>query len=115
MGDGENVRSWIYVADACDAIDFIFQKGEIGEVYNIPGTKELHNIEVTKIILSLLNKDESYIEKIPHRLGHDFRYSVDGAKLFKLGWRPSHNMEESFRETVCWYTDHKSWWKKLKK
>ncbi|MDP3947261.1 MAG: dTDP-glucose 4,6-dehydratase [bacterium] len=115
MGKGKNVRSWIYVADACGAIDFVFEHGVLGEVYNIPGTEELHNINVTKMLLSLLGKDESYIEEIPHRLGHDFRYSVDGTKLAALGWKPSYDTKTAFEETVRWYSENRSWWKKLKK
>lgn len=115
MGKGENVRSWIYVADACGAIDFVFRNGVLGEIYNIPGTAELQNIEVTRILLSLLKKDESYIEEVPHRLGHDFRYSADGTKLTGLGWKPSYDTKTAFAETVRWYQKNASWWKKLKK
>lgn len=115
MGKGENARSWIYVADACKAIDFVFENGAVGEVYNIPGTEELQNREVTGMLLSLLNKDETYIEEIPHRLGHDFRYSVDGAKLSALGWSPAHEMKTALEETVRWYRENRPWWEKLKK
>lgn len=115
MGKGENIRSWIYVEDACSAIDTVFQNGAIGEIYNIPGTDELKNIEVTRILLSLLHKDESSIQEIPHRLGHDFRYSVDGTKLAALGWQLSYSLEKSFKETVNWYKENEEWWKKLKK
>lgn len=114
MGKGENVRSWIYVTDTCSALDFIFQNGVSGEIYNIPGTGELKNIETTKILLSLTNKDESSIEEIPHRLGHDFRYSIDGAKLVALGWRASFLLEKAFSETVNWYKENGEWWRRLK-
>ena len=115
MGDGLNVRSWIYVIDACSAIDFIFHRGVLGETYNIPGTYELPNREVTKRLLSLLNKDESHIQPIQDRLGHDRRYSVDGTKLHGLGWNPSYSIDVAFNETVQWYLDNESWWKKLKR
>ena len=114
MGKGENIRSWIYVDDVCNAIDFVFQKGTLGEAYNIPGTGELQNIETTRMLLGLLNKDESSIEEIPHRLGHDFRYSVDGAKIAALGWKPIYDIEKAFQETVRWYKENDWWWKKLK-
>jgi len=115
MGKGENIRSWIYVEDACSAIDTVFQNGAVGEIYNIPGTGELKNVEVTKMLLSLLGKDESSIEEIPHRLGHDFRYSVDGSKLAALGWKASYSLEKAFAETVSWYQKNEEWWRKLKK
>jgi len=115
MGDGMHVRSWIYVLDACNAMDFVFNNGLIGETYNIPGTYELPNIEVTKKILGLLNKDETVIQPVPNRLAHDRRYSVDGTKLHQLGWKPLYSFDNAFEETVKWYTGNEWWWKKLKK
>jgi len=115
MGDGLHRRNWIYVSDACSAIDFVFTKGGVGEVYNIPGTEELPNLETTKRILELLNKDESCIEPIPNRLAHDRRYALDGAKLLGLGWRPHYNFDSALKETVAWYKNNKSWWEKLKR
>ena len=115
MGDGMHVRSWIYVKDACSAMDFVFQNGAIGEVYNIPGIYELPNIEVTKKLLALLNKDETHIQPVADRLGHDRRYSVDGTKLFNLGWKHNYDFHDAFNETVKWYSENDWWWKKLKK
>ena len=115
MGDGMHVRSWIYVLDACRAIDFVFTNGGIGKTYNVPGTYELPNKEVTRILLSLLHKDETVIQQIPDRLGHDRRYSIDGTRLQKLGWRARYDLDAVFRETVEWYVNNESWWKRLKK
>lgn len=115
MGDGLHRRNWIYITDACSAIDFIFNNGGIGEIYNVPGSYELPNIEITKTLLSLLGKDETYIQPIPNRPAHDRRYSVDGAKLFQLGWRLLYGRDKAFQETVQWYKDNELWWKKLKK
>lgn len=114
MGKGENIRSWIYVEDAVRAIDTVFQKGGNGEIYNIPGTEEWRNAEVAKRLCALLKKDETYIEEVPHRLGHDFRYSVDGTKLAGLGWKPQKTVAEALEETVRWYTENDWWWRKLK-
>jgi len=112
-GDGMHVRSWIYVLDVCSAIDFLFEKGSIGETYNIPGTIELSNIDLTKKILHLLKKDESFIQHVEDRLAHDRRYSIDGSKLCKLGWSPSYNFDKALIETVQWYVKNDWWWKKL--
>lgn len=113
-GDGKNVRDWIYVEDHCDAIDFVHQHGENGEVYNIGGGNERMNIEITEMILSELNKPTGLIKYVKDRLGHDRRYSVNCDKLFALGWRPQHTFEKAMQETVKWYEENKWWWEKLK-
>ena len=83
-GDGLNVRDWLYVIDNCEAIDFIMRNGEEGEIYNIGGGKEISNIELTKMLLKELGKDERFIEHVKDRLGHDRRYSLDCHKNNKL-------------------------------
>lgn len=113
-GDGLNVRDWIYVIDNCEAIDFVMHKGEIGEIYNIGGGNEKPNIEITKAILKEMGKDESYIEYVKDRLGHDRRYSLDCNKIRKLGWKPKYNFEEALKETIKWYENNEDWWKRLK-
>jgi dTDP-glucose 4,6-dehydratase len=113
-GDGMNIRDWIYVQDNCEAIDFIINKGKIGESYNIGGGNEKPNIEMTKIMLKELNKDETYIEFVEDRLGHDKRYSLDCTKLSKLGWKPKFKFETAIKETIDWYKLNKVWWNKLK-
>ena len=113
MGKGENIREWLFVEDHLRAIDFVLQKGAVGEKYLISG-KELPNIEVTKKILELLGKDESWIEYVEHRLGHDFRYAIDDAKLRNLGWQPQMDFDQGLKLTVDWYKENEWWWKPLK-
>ena len=113
-GTGKNVRDWIDVRDHCKAIDFVLHKGNFGEIYNIGGGSEKTNIEITKMILDILGKDASMIEFIKDRPGHDLRYSLDGSKLHKLGWKPNHRFDEALRYTVRWYIENRWWWEKLK-
>ncbi len=113
-GDGMNVRDWLYVIDNCEAIDAVIHSGRDGEIYNIGGNYELPNIELTKMILRLLDKPESLIKPVKDRLGHDRRYSLDCRKIFLLGWRPSYRFEEALKHTIEWYQNNTQWWKKLK-
>ncbi|RMD92685.1 MAG: dTDP-glucose 4,6-dehydratase [Calditrichaeota bacterium] len=113
-GDGKNVRDWIYVEDHCEAIDFIYQHGKVGEVYNIGGGNEKTNLEITEYILKKLEKPKELITFVPDRLGHDRRYSLDCSKLHKLGWRPKHRFEEALDKTIQWYIENRWWWEKIK-
>ncbi|HAZ09713.1 MAG TPA: dTDP-glucose 4,6-dehydratase [Candidatus Omnitrophica bacterium] len=113
-GDGLNVRDWLYVIDNCSAIDLVLHKGKIGEIYNIGGSFEIPNIELTKIILKLIGKTDKMISHVPDRLGHDRRYSLDSAKIKKLGWQPSKNFNTAIKETINWYKANTTWWQKLK-
>ncbi len=113
-GDGMNVRDWLYVADNCSAIDLVLHKGKIGEVYNIGGSFEIPNIELTKIILKLIGKTDKMIFYVPDRLGHDRRYSLDSTKIKKLGWQPSKNFNIAIKETINWYKANTTWWQKLR-
>ncbi len=113
-GRGLNKRDWLYVLDNCRAIDLILHKGKIGEIYNIASGYELTNLELTKIILKELNKDESWIEFVKDRPGHDFRYALDCSKIKKLGWRPIYQFKKAIKETIDWYKKNQWWWKKLK-
>ncbi|MBU4444781.1 MAG: dTDP-glucose 4,6-dehydratase [Candidatus Marinimicrobia bacterium] len=113
-GDGKNVRDWLYVKDHCKAIEFVLKNGELGEVYNIAGGSEKENIEITRLILELMDKPESLIKPVADRIGHDRRYSLDSSKLHQLGWQPQHSFDVAMRETVQWYVDHQDWWKPLK-
>lgn len=113
-GTGRNVRDWIYVLDHCKAVDFVLQNGSIGEIYNIGSGAEKTNLEITRKILSLLGKDESMIEYVKDRLGHDLRYSLDCSKLRELGWKSNYNFDEALTDTVKWYVENWWWWKKLK-
>lgn len=112
-GTGENVRDWIYVQDHCSAIDLVLQKGESGEIYNIASGEEKTNLEVVKKILEIMGKDESLIEFVEDRPGHDLRYSLDPSKIKKLGWKPSYNFEQGLKETITWYLENEWWWKPL--
>lgn len=113
MGKGENIREWLYVMDHVKAIDLVLQKGKAGETYLVQG-EEKTNLEVTRKILEILGLDDSLIEYVEHRLGHDFRYANDGTALRELGWKPDHSFEESLEETVRWYKENEWWWKPLK-
>jgi len=112
-GTGLNVRDWIYVLDNCAGIDIVLRKGKIGEIYNIGGGNEKTNLEIAKIILKELGKDESWIEYVKDRPGHDFRYALDTRKIIKLGWKPKYSFEKAIKETINWYKTHQNWWKKL--
>jgi len=114
-GTGRNVRDWIHVGDHCRAIDFLIDKGNSGEIFNIGGENEKTNLEITEKILKLLKKDDSMIEHVKDRPGHDFRYSLDCSKLRRLGWKPSQSFEEGLTDTVSWYVQNEWWWRPLKK
>lgn len=114
-GDGMNVRDWLHVYDHCTAIDLVLHNGKIGEVYNIGGNNEKTNIEIVKLILENLGKDESLIEYVKDRLGHDRRYAIDSSKIQnELGWKPKYTFETGIVETINWYLDNLEWMKKVK-
>jgi dTDP-glucose 4,6-dehydratase len=113
-GDGLNVRDWLYVADHCQAIDFILENGAPGEVYNIGGGQEMTNIQITDIILSELGKPQSLKKFVKDRPGHDRRYSLDISKIRQMGWSPKYSFEQAVRETIRWYLEHQDWWRKIK-
>ncbi|MFC1558742.1 dTDP-glucose 4,6-dehydratase [candidate division KSB1 bacterium] len=113
-GDGLNERDWIYVKDNCEAILFLLNNGIIGEVYNVGGGNEVSNINLTKLILNFAGKQESYIEYVKDRPGHDKRYSLDCGKIKKLGWEPRHVFDTAFASTLQWYMDNEWWWEKVK-
>ena len=113
-GDGLNVRDWLYVYDHCNAIDTVLHKGKIGEIYNIGGHNEKTNIEITKLILNAMGKDESSIEYVQDRLGHDRRYAISNDKIqTQLGWEPSLTFEEGIKITIDWYLNNQDWIKSL--
>lgn len=115
-GDGLNVRDWLYVQDHCSAIEAVLLKGKIGETYLVGGlNKDVSNLEISKMILQLMDEDESKIEFIKDRPGHDRRYSVDWSKINReLGWEPSVTLEEGLKRTINWYKDNQWWWQPLK-
>ncbi|MFA9288844.1 MAG: dTDP-glucose 4,6-dehydratase [Weeksellaceae bacterium] len=115
-GDGLNVRDWLYVEDHCRAVDMILEKGQIGRTYLVGGlTEDIPNIEVIKRILKLMGKDESSIEYVKDRPGHDRRYAIDWSTIQKeLGWSPKYSFDQALEATVKWYTDNQDWWKHVK-
>ena len=113
-GDGMNVRDWLYVEDHCRAIDLILDRGTSGEVYNIGGGNEVHNIELTRRILALTGKPDTLISPVADRLGHDRRYALDTTKLRSLGWTPATAFDEGLQTTVEWYRANPGWWRPIK-
>jgi dTDP-glucose 4,6-dehydratase len=113
-GTGLNIRDLIYVEDHCSAVDFVLHNGNNGEIYNIDGGNELTNLEITHRLLKMLGKDESSIEYIEDRKGHDFRYSLDGSKLENIGWKPQYDFDTALEQTVRWYVENRWWWEPLK-
>ena len=114
-GDGKNVRDWLHVHDHCSAIDLVLHEAKPGEVYNIGGNNEKQNIEIVKLILGELGKDESLIEFVTDRLGHDRRYAIDSTKIQEeLSWKPEYTFEVGIRKTIQWYLDNQDWMSQVK-
>jgi len=116
-GDGKYVRDWLYVEDHCRAIELVLQRGKAGETYCVGGsTREINNLQLAKLILKLMGKDESWLEFVADRPGHDRRYAVDWQKIRReLGWKPQHDLEVWLGKTVVWYQQNEWWWRPLKK
>lgn len=113
-GDGLNVRDWLYVYDHCEAIDVVLHKGKVGEVYNIGGHNEKTNMEITRLILEAMGKDEASIKYVEDRLGHDRRYAISNDKITsELGWKPSLTFEEGIKITIDWYLNNQDWIKAI--
>ena len=113
-GDGLNVRDWLYVYDHCEAIDVVLHKGKIGEIYNIGGHNEKTNMEITHLILDAMGKDETSIEYVQDRLGHDRRYAISNDKITsELGWSPSVTFEQGIKMTIDWYLNNLDWMKSI--
>lgn len=116
-GDGKNIRSWLHVDDHSRALMAVLQKGRAGEVYNIGGSdeSEKENSEVTKAILSLLDKPDTLVRHVEDRKGHDRRYAVDYAKIkAELGWEPLVSFEKGLADTINWYQSNQDWWQRVK-
>lgn len=114
-GEGKNVRDWIHVVDHCRGVDAALRLGRTGEVYNFGGRCELQNIELTKLLLQLLNKPESLIQYVKDRPGHDLRYAIDCSKAeAELGWRPEYEFESGLQKTISWYQNHQDWVARIK-
>ncbi|MGH2991763.1 MAG: dTDP-glucose 4,6-dehydratase [Solirubrobacterales bacterium] len=113
-GDGMQVRNWLYVDDNCAAIDTVLERGDAGEVYNVGGPDELPNIEVVRTILELTGRDDSLIDHVADRPGHDRRYSLESARVRELGWTAEVGFEDGLARTVAWYRDNGWWWESIR-
>lgn len=114
-GRGSNIRDWIYVDDHNAGVEAIIKKGRIGETYCLGGENELFNLEITRSILNLMGVDESRIEYVPDRKGHDLRYAMDITKVKnELDWYPKVDFKTGLLKTVEWYKNNQAWWKKIK-
>ena len=113
-GDGMNVRDWLHVADHVAAVQLVLERGVPGEIYNIGAGIGIPNRALVDALLELLGRDESAVEYVEDRLGHDRRYSVDTTKVAELGWSPARTFDEALEETVRWYRDNEWWWRPLK-
>ena len=109
-GDGLNVRDWCHVDDNCDAIDLVLRSGEPGGIYNVGSGNELPNLDLTSRLLSLCGADDSSIDQVDDRPGHDRRYSIDTTRIRDLGWSPQRGLDEGLEATVAWYRDNRDWW-----
>ena len=114
-GDGRQVRNWLFVEDFCRGIHTALERGRAGETYNVGGPDECENIEVAHRILELTDRDESLIEHVSDRPGHDRRYSLSSQKLRdELGWEAEIRFEDGLARTVEWYRDNEDWWRPIR-
>lgn len=113
-GTGENVRDWIHVEDHCRGVLAALERGRAGEVYNFGGASERKNLEVVREIVKRVGASEELIHFVTDRPGHDRRYAIDFTLAEReLGWRPVRTFEEGLEETVRWYLEHRSWWRRV--
>ncbi len=113
-GDGAQVRNWLFVEDFASAIDIVLERGKPGQAYNVGGPDEIANIEVVRRVLELTGRDESLIEFVTDRPGHDRRYSLASTKVEALGWKAEVGFAEGIERTVAWYRDNEDWWGPLR-
>ncbi len=113
-GDGQQIRSWIYVYDHVEAIETLLEKGRSGQVYNITAYEEIPNKRIVEKILDILGKSHDMIEYVGDRPGHDKRYSIDSSKIEKeTGWKPKYQFDKALEETIHWYLKNQTWWEPL--
>ena len=112
-GDGLNERDWLHVRDHCSAIYVLIEEGVPGDIYNIGANAQVKNIDLTKQLIDLLGRDESFISYVPDRPGHDRRYAVDSSKIRSLGWTPEFPLTDRLEETVEFYRTRSDWWQPL--
>jgi dTDP-glucose 4,6-dehydratase len=114
-GDGMNVRDWLHVEDHCSAVWRVLSDGITGEVYNVGGSNEWHNLALVKELLNILDKPESLITFVKDRPGHDRRYAIDASKISQeLGWNPTYDFASGLQQTVDWYINNQTWWRRVK-
>ena len=114
-GDGRQVRNWLFVEDFCRAIHAVLEAGRPGEAYNAGGPDELENVEVVRRILELTGRDESLVDHVTDRPGHDRRYSLASEKLRgELGWQPQVRFADGLERTVDWYRENEDWWRPIR-
>lgn len=112
-GDGLNVRDWMFVDDNCRGVDLVLREGVVGEIYNIGAGNERTNRVITDKLLAVLGKDESSVDYVEDRLGHDRRYSIATDKVQALGWSPQVDLETGLEQTVAFYLENRDWWEPL--
>jgi dTDP-glucose 4,6-dehydratase len=113
-GDGLNVRDWIYVIDHNKAVELVFDKGKVGEVYNVGANTEKPNIEIVKLLLKHSGKTEDLIEYVKDRPGHDRRYAINSTKIKReLNWETQNSFENAIQDTINWYIKNEKWWKEI--
>ena len=114
-GEGLNIRDWIHVDDHNRGVELILKKGRIGETYCLGGGNEWTNLDLTRKILELMSLDESRIEFVKDRPGHDLRYAMDYSKSkLELSWEPEIDFKDGLKATIKWYKDNEDWWRQIK-
>jgi dTDP-glucose 4,6-dehydratase len=114
-GEGKNIRDWIHVDDHNRGVEAIIKNGKVGETYLLGGDGEISNLELTQKILKLMDQEESMIEHVTDRPGHDLRYAMDYSKARQeLEWQPQIKFEDGLKETIEWYKNNRDWWQRIK-
>jgi dTDP-glucose 4,6-dehydratase len=113
-GDGLQIRNWLHVVDFARAIAHVLEHGTPGEVYNVGGPDECTNLDVIRRILELTGRDETLLDHVTDRLGHDRRYSLSSSKVRGLGWTPRMRFLEGLAATVDWYRENPAWWEPIR-
>ena len=113
-GDGSQVRDHLFVEDHCAAIDLVLHAGADGEVYNVGGENDATGLEVARLIVERLGKDEGLLQFVGDRTGHDQRYALDSSKVAALGWKPASDFRAAMERTIDWYVANENWWREIK-
>jgi len=116
-GDGKYVRDWLHVVDHCRAIESIILKGRPGETYCVGSSQpaEFNNLQIARMILTIFGRDQSFLEFVKDRPGHDRRYALSSRKIFnELKWQPVYRLADGLAQTIAWYRENSWWWRRLK-